>query len=107
LHDIKLTILLLCGAGELQRQLVAEQEARRAVSRDLAGARKDMEEVVQHNCELQRATTSMGDQVRQAQLEQLDLMASFEAQSAELTSLKVSTSFYEHALQTSCVASFP
>ena len=61
--------------------MAAEQEARRAVSRDLAGAQKDMEEVVQHNCELQRTNTAMGDQVRQAQLEQLDLMARFEAQS--------------------------
>ena len=100
-------ILLLCGAGELQRQLVAEQEGHRALSRDLAGAQKDMEEVVQHNCELQRANTAVGDQVRQVQVEQLELVARFKAQSAKLTSLKVSPSFSEHTLQTSCVASFP
>ncbi|KAL0048070.1 hypothetical protein WJX82_006938 [Trebouxia sp. C0006] len=69
-------------------QLAAEQEARRAVSRDLAAAQKDVEEVVHHNCELQRVNAAMGDQVRQAQLDQLDLMARFEAQSAELTSVK-------------------
>ncbi len=94
----------LCVAEELQTHLAAEQEARRAVSRDLAVAQKDVEEVVQHNCELQRANTAMGDQVRQVQL---DLMARFEAQSAELTSLKVSTFFSERTLQTSCAASFP
>ena len=97
----------LCVAEELQTHLAAEQEARRAVSRDLAVAQKDVEEVVQHNCELQRANTAMGDQVRQVQLDQLDLMARFEAQSAELTSLKVSTFFSERTLQTSCAASFP
>jgi len=73
-------VLLLCVTEELQGHL--------------AGAQKDMEEVLQHNLELQRANANMGDQVRQAQLEHLDLMARFEAQSAELTSVKVGTSFY-------------
>jgi len=107
LHDIKLTILLLCGAGELQRQLVAEQEARRAVRKDLVAAQREMEELVQHNSDLKRANANMGEEACRVRVEQEELRASFEAQSAELTSLKVSTSFYEHALQTSCLASFP
>ncbi|DBA89770.1 TPA: hypothetical protein ACH3X2_004645 [Trebouxia sp. C0005] len=75
-------------AGELQGQLAAQQEAFRAVSVDLAGAQKDREEVVQHNCELQRANATIGDQVRQVQKEQVESMARFEAQSAELASAK-------------------
>ena len=105
LHGMKI-ILLLCGAGELQRQLVAEQEGRRAVSRDVAGAQKDLEEMVQHNIELQRANSTMGDQVRQLQVEQQEMRARFEAQSAELSSVTVSTCVSEHDLQSSCVASF-
>ncbi|KAA6416785.1 MAG: hypothetical protein FRX49_13235 [Trebouxia sp. A1-2] len=62
-------------AGELQGQLAAQQEAFRAVSVDLAGAQKDREEVVQHNCELQRANATIGDQVRQVQKEQKQIQA--------------------------------
>ncbi|DBA89659.1 TPA: hypothetical protein ACH3X2_004551 [Trebouxia sp. C0005] len=74
--------------GQLKGQLAGEQEARRAVTMDLAGAQKDMEEVMQHNCELQRANAVIGDEARQMQVEQLEMMARFEAQSAELTSVK-------------------
>ena len=96
LHNINI-ILLFCGAGQLQRQLAAEQEAHRAVSRDLAGAQKDLEEVVQHNCELQRANASMGEEAHQVQMEQEEMRARFEAQAAELTSVKVSLCFSELA----------
>lgn len=71
--------MLVCVAEELQGQLAAEQEGRRRVSRDLAGAQKYMEQ----------------------------MRATIEAQSAELTSVKVSTYFFEHESQTSCVACFP
>ncbi len=87
--------------------MAAEQEGRKAVSKDLVAAQREMEGLVQHNSELQRANANMGEEACRVRVEQEELRASFEAQSAELTSLKVSTSFSEHALQTSCVASFP
>jgi regulator of replication initiation timing len=106
LHYVK-KFLLFCVAGQLQGQLAAEQQARSAVSKELAGAHKDMEAVVQHNRELKCANTAMGEENHQLQVEQQELRASLEAQTAELTSVKVSTSFPEHDLQIRCVASFP
>ncbi len=55
-----------------------------------------MEEVVQCNQELERVNATMGDQFRQVQVDQLDLMARFEAQSAELTAVKVGTFLSKH-----------
>ncbi len=100
-------VLLFCGAGQLQGQLADEQQARSAVSRDLVAAQREMEGLVQHNHELDRANAAMGEQAHQVQVEQEELRVSLEAQSAELTSVKVSTLFSEHDLQTSCVASCP
>ncbi|KAL0030445.1 hypothetical protein WJX79_005663 [Trebouxia sp. C0005] len=68
----------------LQRQLHDALEGRTVAE----GAQKDREEVVQHNYELQRANATIGDQVRQVQKEQVETMARFEAQSAELASVK-------------------
>ena len=69
-------------------------------------AQREMEGLVQRNHQLERANGSMGEEAHQVQVEQNEVMARFEAQSAELTSVKVGTSLSEHDLQISCVASF-
>ena len=105
LHHVE-NVLLFCVAEAVQRHLAAEQEGRMAVSKDLVAAQREMEGLVQRNHQLEHVNASMGEEALRVQVEQEEMRARFEAQSAELTSLKVSTSLSEHAFQTSCVASF-
>jgi len=84
-------VLLLCGAGQLEGRLAAEKQAHSAVSQDLVAAQREMEGLLRRNHELERANAAMGEQAHQAQVEQQELRANLEAQSAELTSVKVST----------------
>ncbi|KAL0024228.1 hypothetical protein WJX77_010549 [Trebouxia sp. C0004] len=85
--------------GQLEGQLTTEQEAHRAVSKHLAGAQKDMEEVVQHNRELQRANANMGEEAHRVHVEQEELRARLEAQSAKLASVKVEKPNGRNAVQ--------
>ena len=96
----------LAVAGELQGQLATEQEGRRAASRDLVAAQREMEGLVQQKHELEQDNAAMGDRAHQVQVEQEELRARFEAQLAELTSVKVGTLLFEHDLQVDCVACF-
>ncbi len=81
------------GAGRLEGQLAAEKQAHCAVSKDLVAAQREMEGLVWRNqeLELELANAAMGGQAHQVQVEQQELRASWEAQSAELASVKVST----------------
>ncbi len=105
-HHVE-NVLLFCVAEELQGQLATEQQACSAVRKDLVAAQREMEGLVQRNHELERANASMGEEAHRVQVGQEEMRARFEAQSAELTAVKVSTCFSEHDLQTSCAASFP
>ncbi len=71
--------------------MAAEQQAREAVSKDLVAAQREMEGLVQHNSELQLANANMGEEARRVRVEQEELQARFEAQSAKLTAVKVGT----------------
>jgi len=100
-------VLPLCGAGRLEGQLAAEKQAHSAVSKDLAAeqqacsavrkdlvaAQREMEGLVRRNqeLELELANANLGEEARQAQVEQQEMRANLEAQPAELTSVKVST----------------
>ena len=84
-------MLLLCGAGRLEGQLAVEKQAHSAVSKDLVAAQREMEGLVRRNQELELANAAMGGQAHQVQVEQQELRASWEAQSAELASVRVST----------------
>ncbi|KAL0048103.1 hypothetical protein WJX82_007750 [Trebouxia sp. C0006] len=72
----------------VQRHLAAEQEGRMAVSKDLVAAQREMEGLVQRNHQLEHVNASMGEEALRVQVEQEEMRARFEAQSAELTSLK-------------------
>jgi len=86
-------VLLLCGAGRLEGQLAAEKQAHSTVSSELVAAQREMEGLVRRNrnLELELANAAVGEEAHQVQVEQKEMRASWEAQSAEVTSVKVST----------------
>ncbi|DBB12176.1 TPA: hypothetical protein ACH3X3_006282 [Trebouxia sp. C0006] len=74
----------------VSKDLAAEQQACSAVRKDLVAAQREMEGLVRRNqeLELELANANLGEEARQAQVEQQEMRANLEAQPAELTSVK-------------------